>query len=242
MKLFVGWPYDAVWVEEYVIPLIKTYGITVLTGKELEGRPISEGVIEKMKGADAALFFLTRRGDPDNMGLYRTSDWVVDEIKHANSIQINIIIEVKEDGVIDYPNKIHPERQHMILNPADRMKFMVELGEIMGKWRGHSLKLKLSPGGISNDKQFFEDELKKRLRDRKYECMYQVRQQGTVIHGPKGVEIVREDHGFFYIYTDELPDSFFNTPDMYLEVVVTMGDEHWACSGMRPNVLVATLD
>lgn len=241
MKIFVGWPYEAEWVEHYVLPLIGSYGLTVLTGKELEGQPIQQGVKDKMKEAQAGLFILTRRDDPATCGAYKTSDWVIQEIMHANSTEMKTIIEVREAGVLDYPNKIHPDRQHIPLDPSDRLKLLVKLGQIMGGWRGQSLKLKLSPGGISNDKQLFDDELRRRLRDRKYECTYQVRQKGAIIHGPKGVEIVREDYGF-YIYTDELPDSFFNTPDMYLEVAVTMGDEHWVCSGMRPNVLVATLD
>lgn len=27
MKVFVGWPYEATWIEEYAIPLIESYGV-----------------------------------------------------------------------------------------------------------------------------------------------------------------------------------------------------------------------
>ena len=56
--------------------------------------------------------------------MYKTSEWVVDEIKHANSINKEIVVEVKEEGV-DYTNKIHDERQHIPLNPEDHMKCLV---------------------------------------------------------------------------------------------------------------------
>jgi len=104
MRVFVGWPYEAKWVEEYVLPLLGTYGIEVLTGKELEGREIQPGVLEKMTGIDAALFFFTRRGRANSAGQYKTSDWVVNEMNHAHSMKLNTIIEVKEEGVIDFVN------------------------------------------------------------------------------------------------------------------------------------------
>ena len=241
MKIFVGWPYDATWVDEYVIPLIRTYGIQVITGKELHGKEIQEGVIEAMKGVDAGLFFLTRRGEPDDAGFYKTSDWVVDEIKHANATKINTIIEVRESSVIDYPSKIYPERQHILLDPTDRMKFMVELGDIMRRWRGQSLKLKLMPIGQPEIKERFNKDLRWRLVKNEYECSYFVRKKTEVQHGPKTVQIVSEDADFC-IYTDELPDSFFNEPDMWLVVHVRMGDDLWECRGKRPNVLEAPLE
>jgi hypothetical protein len=242
MKIFVGWPYDATWVEDYVNPLIETYGIEVLDGKELEGQSIKEGVKEKMKSAQAGLFFLTLRDDPKTGGLYKTSDWVIDEIKHANSIDMKTIIEVREAGVLEYANKIHTERQHILFDPADRMKLLVRLGEIMGTWRGQSLKLKLLPIGLPNDKQFFTDDLRRRLKQHNYKCSYHVRQKSDVIHGPHTVQIVREDFDHYYIYTGELPDAFFNSQDMYLEVDIIMGDNQWSCPGIRPNVLEAPLE
>jgi hypothetical protein len=240
MKIFVGWPYDAEWVEKYALPLIETYGFSVLTGKELQGKPISEGVKDKLKEADAALFFTSRRGEPNDEGLYATSDWVRQEIAHANSLEKSTILEVRDNDIVDYPNNLHPERQRINVDPGDRIKCLVELGKAITGWRGQSLKLKLLPLQPS-DKQFFSDELRLRLRQDNYKCSYRVRQKYDVIHGPKVVRIVREDFDY-YIYTDELPASFFNSQDMYLEVDVVMGDNQWSCLGIRPNVLEAPLE
>src|ERR1017187_7463371 len=100
MKMFVGWPYEATWVERYAIPLIESYGVEVATGKALQGElTLTEGVKNAIAACDAMVAFTTRRdpapsgGAPNRKGLpkkrsvnsgdgWNTSDWVVDEIKH----------------------------------------------------------------------------------------------------------------------------------------------------------------
>ncbi len=240
MKIFVGWPYDAEWVDKYVLPLIETYGVTVLTGKELQGIPVSQGVREKIAEADAALFIATRREGPDERGLYRTSEWVVDEIKHANSIKKEVVIEVREDGV-DYANKIHEERQYIPLDPGDHIKALVEIGRTIGRWRGLSFKLKLLPTGPANAKAAFTDALLRRLSRKDYNCLYRIRQQGSITHRRESVEIVREGQDQF-IYTSELPANFFNSPDAYLEVEVNMGGMQWSSPGIRFNAIEVPLE
>jgi hypothetical protein len=231
MKVFVGWPYEATWVDDYVIPLAESYGITVLTGKELQGKVITRGVKERIAEADAALFITARRGGPDEKGKYETSDWVLDEIKHANSIEKPVIIEVREDGV-EYENKIHADRQYIPCDPDDRMKCLVELGKTIGQRLGPSLKLKVSPLGDAADKQAFILGLNQK---KGYDCTYQIRQQGKVIYeNVRPVEIVREGQDYF-IYTDELPAKFFNLMDVYLEVEVDTGDTQWSAYGIRFN-------
>lgn len=231
MKIFVGWPYDAVWVDEYVIPFIETYGVTVLTGKELQGKVINQGVKDRIEEADIALFITTRRTGPDGEGKYETSAWVLDEIKHANSKDKQVILEIREDGV-DYENKIHGERQYIPLDPDNRMKSLVELGKVIGQWRGLSLKLKVSPLGDAADKQAFTFGLRHKNG---YDCLYRIRQQGQVIYSnTRPVEVVREGQDHF-IYTDELPARFFHMPDVYMEVEVTIGGVQWSAYGIRFN-------
>lgn len=237
MKIFVGWPYDAMWVQDYAIPLIETYGVSVLTGKELEGQSITQGVKDRISEADATLFFTTRREGPDDKGLYTTSDWVVDEIKYANAIGRHLVIEVREHGV-DYPNKIHDEKQHIPFDSNDRLKCLVEVGKTIGRWLGFSLKVKLLPLGSPGDKQAFIGKLR---GGPNYSCMYKVRQRGKFIHESKSVEIVREEESYF-IYTDELPFSFFTAPDVVLDVEVNIGGDQWIAKGIRFNALEAPLE
>lgn len=240
MKMFIGWAYEAEWVERYVIPLVESYGVDVLTGKELQGKSITQGVKDAIEKADAALFITTRRGDPDANGAYCTSDWVLDEIKHANSKDKALIIEVREEGV-EYASKIHSERQYIPLDPTDHMKCLVDIGNAIGQGRGLSLKLKLTPSGPASDKQTFSDALMQRLGTKTYDCLYRIRQQGRVTHSSEALEIVREGQDQ-YIYTSELPANFFNSPDAYLEVDISMGGMRWSSPGIRFNALEVPLE
>src|SRR5262249_16216703 len=98
MRIFVGWPYDADWIDKYALPLIESYGFDVSTGKELQGEKLTEGVKKKIADADATLFFTTRRAKGQN-GKWETSAWVVDEIKHANSINKEFVFEFREQDI-----------------------------------------------------------------------------------------------------------------------------------------------
>ncbi len=249
MKVFVGWPYEAEWVEEYVIPLLGTYGIEVLTGKELEGREIQPAVLEKMTGIDAALFFLTRRGRAISAGQYKTSDWVVNEMSHAHSMKLNTIIEIKEEGVVDYVNKLFAERQRITVDPTDRMRLLIRLAKIFNRWRGQRIKVKLVPSiapSVPVDMQhklmdgFRSDLLYRLMQKDRYECTYSIRRQNEIQHGPKNVEVFSEGDDF-YIYTDELSNDFLSQSDLHLTVDLRMGDHVWYCRGVRLNVLEVSL-
>jgi hypothetical protein len=239
MKIFIGWPYEAVWVDQYVIPLVKSYGVKVITGKELAGMAITQGVKDRIAEADAALFITTRRGGPNAEGAYGTSDWVLDEIRYANALEKSLVLEVREEGV-EYSNKIHDERQFTPFNSEDRLKCLVDIGNVVGQWRSVNLKLKLSPGGTSPDKEAFTDALIQRLGGRDYECVYRIRQQGHITHISRSVEIVREGQEQF-IYA-EPPASFLDSPDAFLEVIVGIGGMQWLSPGIRFNALEVPLE
>jgi hypothetical protein len=55
------------------------------------------------------------------------------------------------------------------------------------------------------------------------------------------IEIVCEGQDQF-IYTNELPADFFNSPDAYLEVEVNMGGMQWLSPGIRFNALEVPLE
>lgn len=61
MKVLVGWAYEAGWIEEIAIPLMETYGVEVLTGKELQGQILTDGVKGEIAKAEGAVFFTTRK-------------------------------------------------------------------------------------------------------------------------------------------------------------------------------------
>jgi len=239
MKIFVGWPYEAEWVNKYVLPLIESYGVVPLTGQELQGQDISEGVKDNIKRADMALFITTRRGDPDENGLYRTSDWVVDEIKHANSINKKVIFEVREEGV-HYTNKIHDERQYTTFHPEDRIKALVEIGKVIGRLRGLSLKLKLLLSGPADAKFAFAEAIK-RLKASEYECSYFIRERDEITYQKDSVEIIPQGQEQF-IYTSELPTKFFDSQNAYLYVEVKISGMRWRGLGVSFNTLEVLLE
>jgi hypothetical protein len=233
MKIFVGWPYDAEWVEKYAIPLIKTYAVTVDTGKEMAGQRIQEGIMQKIQGADAAVFFTTRRGqDPGNANAWKTSDWVVEEITYAKSLQKELILDMREEGV-EYPNKLFEERQHIIMDPNDRLQSLVKLGEAISQWRRLTIRLKLLPDD-------FIKALRQRFLRNDYTCTYSISRRGNTIYGPKSVKIYLEDKGFF-IYAHDLPAEFFNFPDAFIELSIDIGDR-WYAYGIPLTSLDVTLE
>lgn len=226
MKIFVGWPYEAKWVDDYVLPLMRsyeTYGFEVITGKELQGQGLTEGVKKLIADADATVFFTTRRTQRVN-GSWETSDWVVDEIKYANSLKKEIVFEFREDGV-EYPDKIHDQRQYAAFSAGDLMKCLVELGKVINRWRGVNFRIKLTPKKLDSER--FSEEVKKRLKAVNYKCFVGIRQGGNVIYGPRQTAIYKEGESIV-LYTGDLP-AYTLAPGAVLEIDLEMGDA-WSAS------------
>lgn len=232
MKIFVGWAYEATWIEKYAIPLIESHGVEVLTGKELQGQAITEKVKELLAAADATIFFTTRREDNQD-GTWTTSEWVIDEIKHAESIKKTLVLEVRENGV-EYPNKINAERQHIKLASDDKIEALVDLAVTVGRWRRLGLKIKLTP-----DK--FVESIKPRVFKKDYSCAYAIRQAGKLAYGPQNAEIVREASDL-YIYAIDLPADLMSKPDAFLEVTTTASGSQWISTGSRLGALEVVME
>jgi hypothetical protein len=222
LRIFVGWPYEVTWVRDRIVPLIETYGAEALTGESLEGQVLTDGVKDKIRRAHAAIFFTNRRGEiPGAPGAFATSPWVVDEIKHAQSVNPRArVYEIREQGVT-YDNKIHDERQYTILAPGDVADAMLHVAKAVSQWRGLSYKLQLLP-------EEFMKSLRPRLLEKKYNCTYELRESGQTVFGPEAVEIVREGHGLC-LYLHQLPES----DRCYIEISVKAGDDQWTCGGIQ---------
>jgi hypothetical protein len=230
MKVFVGWAYEQTWIDDYVIPLMRSYGIEVSTGKELEGRKITDGVMEEIAQADAAIFFTTRRTQEPN-GSWKTSEWVVQEIGHANSLKKERIWELREQGV-EYPSQLHEQRQYFVFEPEEYLKCLVKLGETLSQWRTRRFRLKLLPEEFVNTARL-------RIKQRRYRCTYAIQRQGQILQATKEVLISREGPGFM-IY-DDVPAHFFDYPDAFIEVSIDVGDT-WSSAGTQLSIIEATLE
>ncbi|RJQ46103.1 MAG: hypothetical protein C4538_07360 [Nitrospiraceae bacterium] len=127
-----------------IYPIIKAFGDEVVTGEELPGEQITDEVIQKIADSDALIGFLTRRGNPDAGGVWKTHRWVIEEITTAINNKKKIV-EVRETGV-DEQGGIVGDRQHIIYDESARDKCIVEIIKTIGKWHSiERIKLKLLP-------------------------------------------------------------------------------------------------
>lgn len=146
MKIFVGYGYNKrdQWIEEFVFPLIQAFGDEVVTGGKLQGERITEAIIQKIAESDALIGFLTRRGEADSNGVWKTHRWVIEEITTALNSKI-FILEVREKGVDDQGG-IVGDRQRIEYEDGARDKCLVELVTTLGNWHSaEDIKLKLLP-------------------------------------------------------------------------------------------------
>jgi hypothetical protein len=146
MNIFVGYGYNDrdKWVGDLVFRIIGAFDDVMMTGEELQGDQITEGVKQKIRQSDAMIGFLTKRGEPDRGGRWRTHRWVTDEIAFALSCNIPVL-EVREKDV-DEQGGIMGDRQHVDYDEKDRDTLLIDLVKTIWKWhQGGTVKLKLLP-------------------------------------------------------------------------------------------------
>jgi hypothetical protein len=235
MKIFVGWPYEAKWVERYAIPLIESYGVEVRTGKELQGeRTLTEGVKKAIAACDALVAFTMRRDPASTVGSgggANTSDWVIDEIRHAKFLQ-KPVFEFREDGVV-YPDKINDPSQYTLISTGKKLpQALIDLAKVISSRAVHSVNLRIMPEG-------FVRKVKKRLLHQQYACSYIIKVKGEVLYPPLDrpspvdpVKICKDGVGGLCIFVNDLPRAYFSYTDAQIVVEVTMGGESW--SATRP--------
>lgn len=100
MKVFVGFGYNDrdKWIKDLIIPFLEELGCEVVTGEEMHGEILSQGVISRIKDCDACIGFLTKRGQPNSEGVYTTHWWVISELSNALSFNIPLF-EIREKGI-----------------------------------------------------------------------------------------------------------------------------------------------
>ena len=179
MKIFVGYGFNDrdKWIPDLVYPIIHAFGDEVVTGEDLEGDQITAAVRQKIADSDALIGFLTRRGEPDANGVWKTHRWVIEEI--ATAISKKLVVEVRETGVDDQGG-IACDRQRIPYDEHSRDKCLVEVVKTIGKW--HSLervKLKVLP-------EEYVQELSPLLRDPDLKCTYQIMTAEFEREGRKG--------------------------------------------------------
>jgi hypothetical protein len=213
MNVFVAYGYNVrdSWIEDLVFRLVKAFGNNVVTGEQMEGEVLSEGVKERINSSDALLAFATRRGDADGAGLYRTHRWVTDELAFA--LQANIrAVEIRETKV-DLQGGIAGDRQRIEYDAEARDKFLVQLAEVLGRWaQRRSRNLRLLPPAIVSS-------IRPHMQKEGFQCTYSLYKDGK--HFPEiGALLVRREGGL-YLVAKDVP------PEMLIQIQVRAAGYSW---------------
>jgi hypothetical protein len=171
MKIFVGYGYNDrdQWIGSYVFDLIRAFGAEPISGKEIPGEKLEDGVRETIKNSDALLGFATRRAKMKN-GKYTTHQWVKDEIITALESDLPFL-EIREKCV-DPQLGMSGGRQYLIYDPSSRDLCLIELAKAIGKWsRNLPVKLQLLPETVTQVIRPF-------IGKPGFRCSYKVLQNG----------------------------------------------------------------
>jgi hypothetical protein len=149
MKIFVGYGYNERdrWIEGHIFDLIRAFGGEPVTGKEIFGEQLEDGVRQQIKDCDALLAFTTRRKKTAD-GKYTTHQWVTDEIVTAMNAHIPFV-EVRETSVDRQPG-MPGGRQYIPYDAAARDVCLIEIAKAIGKFRQQlPLSLQLVPEAVT---------------------------------------------------------------------------------------------
>lgn len=134
MKVFVGYGYHPrdLWIEKMVFPLVKAFDAETVSGKELYGQQLGDGVKDLIKQCDVVIGFTTKRVDSDSGADSGTHRWVTDELATAHALGIPFV-EVREKGITPQTG-ILTGRGYIEYEEARRAECLVEIATTVGGW------------------------------------------------------------------------------------------------------------
>src|SRR5690348_3386044 len=130
MKIFIAYSFRDAWIKKYVFDFLKAQGIDVESGDELEGQRIDDGVKDKIKFSHALIAFTTRKDKIEGRDAWKASDWVIQEIDHADSIGMTKVLEFREQGV-EFTGGRAGNRQYKEFSSTDQLQCLVELARVL---------------------------------------------------------------------------------------------------------------
>lgn len=131
MKIFVGFGYNNTdeWITKLILPFLEAIGCKVETGEEMQGEDLAEGVVSRIADSDACIGFLTRRGNPDDQGIYNTHRWVIEELTTALLKKIPVF-EIREKGISPQAGILGNRQRYEF---EDKALLMLELAKFIRK-------------------------------------------------------------------------------------------------------------
>jgi len=224
LKIFVGFGYNDrdQWIPDLVFPLIKAFGSEVVTGEEMQGQELDDGVRQRIETSDAMIALLTRRGEPSAEGVYETHRWVVEELALAIAGGLRVV-EVREEGVSDQGG-IAGNRQRIRYSEAERDKLLVELATTVGNWvRTVDVTLRLLPPEVV-------EEFRPLLGAPGFRCTYTVL-EGNRESAPKDT-LVRPIKGGLFVYAAGL------SPQSLVRITIEGNGRRWTSDYEAPDSII----
>jgi hypothetical protein len=234
MKIFVGYGYHPrdKWVEELVFPLIEAFGDTPVTGREISGQNLDDGVRGRIKECDALMGFLTRR-DPVQNGIWTTHDWVKQEIATADALNPKIpFVEIREAGIDPQPG-MAGGKSHILYDETQSARCLLRLAQTISRWHSELrvCVFELAPVQLIN-------EISPRLGDANLQCSFQLLNANTGNEGgPIATNIIQLREGLF-VYLKNVPSDWF----ILVRVRVSFGNQFlWVSDYQKADARIVSL-
>jgi hypothetical protein len=194
MRIFVGYGYNERdrWIEDYVLPLVVAFGCEVVHGKSVYGGALPDEVMKAIRTSDAVIGFTTQR-ESVAPGLYRTHDWVVQELLAAHAQDPRIPwVEIREQGVIS-PGGIleSADAQRIDYREDDRPGCLVKIAQALRRFHDLSnvTMVRLGPSPAV-------DQISSLLDDPSFVCTCQTL-RGAVRTAPRATPVFPIKGGLF---------------------------------------------
>jgi hypothetical protein len=177
--------------------------IRVVTGREIYGNRLDQGVRTEILESDALFGFTTRRDPSGIAGMWTTHQWVRDELLTAANAQPPIpFVEVRETQV-ESQEAMLGNRARITYDEAQRDLCLVEIASAIGRWHRQAAAsgkflLELLPDDFSK-------EISPLLQDPDLRCIYRVLKEEEVDAGPEVITPIRRLRGRMAIRTGPVP-------------------------------------
>lgn len=133
--------------------LLESHDVRLVIGEALGRGSLDEALKSEILRCDGFIALFTRdkaiRG-----GGYTTSDWVKDEYNFALDAGKNVVALVQPGVQVGGATGLQlRNREHIDIDPKNRLKALLKLSKILGKWRrdeGKPLKIHLRPTEIAD--------------------------------------------------------------------------------------------
>lgn len=189
--------------------VIASHGLRCVTGEDLEGRPLTLEIKDKIEQSDGLVALLTRRATADAVD--GTHAWVRDELNHARGKEKPAIALVEHGVVL---TGMYAERENIPLDPAAPLAGLLRLSETIGNWKrraGRRILVRIEP----------DEAAQLAARENGVVCRYRIYREAEIRRDWTPIHAVEEPGGVF-VYVPDLQDTD------RVKIEVRFGEQVWS--------------